>query len=88
MLRSRLQKELQHMEDTEIITQVTEPSEWVNALVVVEKPRIGKPRVCLDPRNLNKAIKRPHYPVPTLEDITHKISGAKYFSVLDARSGY
>lgn len=48
-LRSRLQKELQHMEDTEIIAKVTEPSEWVNALEVVEKPRTGKLRVCLDP---------------------------------------
>ncbi|KAK0141090.1 hypothetical protein N1851_021892 [Merluccius polli] len=87
-LRSRLQKELQHMEDTRIIAKVTEPSEWVNSFVVVEKPRTGKLRVCLDPRDLNKAIKRPHYPLPTLEDITHKLAGAKYFSVLDARSGY
>lgn len=87
-LRSRLEKELQHMEDTGIIAKVTEPSEWVNALVVVEKPRTGRLRVCLDPRDLNKAIKRPHYPLPTLEDITPKLGGAKYFSVLDARSGY
>lgn len=87
-LRSRLKEELQHMEDTQVITKVTEPTEWVNALVVVEKPRTGKLRICLDPRELNKAIKRPHYPLPTLEDITPRLTGARHFSVLDARSGY
>lgn len=87
-LRDRLKKELDKMEESNVICKVTEPTEWVNALVVVEKPQTGKLRVCLDPRDLNKAIKRPHYPLPTLEDVTTKLAGAKYFSVLDARSGY
>ena len=76
------------MEQSDIFTKVTEPTDWVNALVLVEKPRTGKLRVCLDPRDLNKAIKRPHYPLPTLDGITHKLAGAHYFSVMDARSGY
>lgn len=74
--------------DNKIITKVTEPTEWVNTLVVVEKAQNSKLRVCLDPRDLNKAIQRPHYPLPTLEDVTTKLAGAQYFSVLDARSGY
>lgn len=73
---------------SDIVTKVTEPTDWVNALVVVEKPRTGKLRVCLHPRDLNKAIKRPHYPLPTLVGIAHKLVGAHYFSVMDARSGY
>uniref|UniRef100_A0A3P9BYY5 Caspase-8 n=1 Tax=Maylandia zebra TaxID=106582 RepID=A0A3P9BYY5_9CICH len=76
------------MERNQIICKVTDPTDWVNALVVVEKPKTGRLRVCLDPRPLNKAIQRPHYPLPTLEDVTTKLAGAKYFSVLDARSGY
>lgn len=87
-LRGRLKEELQNMEKQGVIARVTEPTDWVNALVVVEKPRTRKLRICLDPRDLNKAIKRPHYPLPTIEDITPKLMGAKYFSVLDARSGY
>ncbi|XP_026054529.1 uncharacterized protein K02A2.6-like [Carassius auratus] len=87
-LRSRLKEELDSMEKSGIIVKVTEPTDWVNALVVVEKPRTGKLRVCLDPRDLNKAIKRPHYPLPTLDDITPKLAGAQFFSVLDAKSGY
>uniref|UniRef100_A0A671WXU4 Gypsy retrotransposon integrase-like protein 1 n=1 Tax=Sparus aurata TaxID=8175 RepID=A0A671WXU4_SPAAU len=76
------------MEKMDIIRKVIEPTEWVNALVAVEKPKTGRLRVCLDPRPLNKAIQRPHYPLPTLDDITPKLAGAQYFSVLDARSGY
>ena len=48
----------------------------------------GKLRVCLDPRDLNRAIKRDYHPLPTLEDITAKLSKAKFFTKLDARSGY
>ena len=37
---------------------------------------------------MNTAIKRPHYPTPTLEEITHKLAGSMIFSKLDARHGY
>ncbi|KAL2104344.1 hypothetical protein ACEWY4_001212 [Coilia grayii] len=87
-LRNRLKSELQDMERMGVIQKGTEPTEWVKALVVVEKPKTGKLRVCLDPRPLNKAIQRPHYPLPTLDDITRRLAGAQFFSVLDARSGY
>ena len=76
------------MERDGIICKVTEPPQWVNTLVVCEKPKTHKLRVCLDPQPLNKAILRPHYPLPTLEDVTSKLTGAKFFSVLDARSSY
>ena len=75
------------MEETGVIEKVTIPTDWVNSLVVVEKPN-GKLRICLDPRDLNAAIKRPHYPMPTLEDASSKLTGACFFSKLDAKSGY
>lgn len=56
-LRSRLKDELDSMEKNGVISKVTEPTDWVNALVVVESPKTGKLRVCLDSRPLNKAIK-------------------------------
>ncbi len=87
-LHDGLKKELDDMEDNNITCKITEPKEWVNGLVVVEKNKKDKLRVCLDPRDLNKAIQRPHYPLPTLEDITSKLAGAQYFSVPDTRSGY
>ena len=75
------------MEKHGIIAKVTEPTDWVNSMVVVHKPN-GDLRVCLDPTDLNKAIKRPFHPVPTLDDVTSKLSGSRHFSLLDARSGY
>ena len=69
-----------------IIEPIKEPSDWVSSLVVVQKP--NKMRLCLDPKNLNKFIKRSHYPMPTIEDVLHDLSEAKYFSVFDAKDGY
>lgn len=67
-LQHRLKEELKRMENMKIITPVSEPTEWVSSLVLVEKPN-GSLRVCLDPRNLNKAIRRHHHKLPTTEDI-------------------
>ena len=55
-------------------------------MVIVEKPN-GKLRVCLDPHDLNKAIKREHYPMQNAESLMAEMSG-KFFSKLDASSGY
>lgn len=86
-LKEKLQAELEEMEAKGIITKVETPTEWVNSIVVKEKPN-GKLRICLDPRDLNKALKRDHYPTPTLEEITPHLAGAQVFSKLDARNGY
>ena len=60
-----------------------EPTSWVNSLVCVEKPN-GKIRICLDPKALDDNIRRPDYPMRSIDDIT----ATKYFSVLDATKGY
>ena len=72
-------EELDHMERTGVIEKVTEPTDLVLNLVYARK-QSGKLRICLDPRDLNKAIKRPHYPTKTIEDISYKLKGAKIFS--------
>ncbi|XP_052809376.1 uncharacterized protein K02A2.6-like [Mya arenaria] len=87
-IKDKLRQELDQMEQESIICKVTEPTEWVNSLVCVEKPQTGKLRICIDPKHLNDALLRPHYPMRTLEEVTSDILGARYFSVLDAKSGY
>ena len=57
------------------------PTDWVNGLVVVEKQN-GKLRVCLDPRPLNKVIKREHLHLPTAEEIFSQIKFEKQSSIL------
>ena len=70
-----------------VMQKVTKSTDWVNSLVTVEKPN-GSIRICLDPKDLNDAIKRPHYPNKTLDDILPDLTDAKIFSRFDARSGY
>jgi hypothetical protein len=48
----------------------------------------GDVRICLDPLNLNKVIKRQHYPLPTAQELFDRIGKAKFFSTLDAMSGF
>jgi hypothetical protein len=82
-MKDRLKTELDRMESIGAITNVTEPTEWVNSYVITEKKN-KKIRVCLDPRDLNKAIKREHYPMKTVEEIAAQLNGAQVFSTLDA----
>ncbi|XP_028165312.1 uncharacterized protein K02A2.6-like [Ostrinia furnacalis] len=86
-LHQKLQQELEKLEKMDVIVKVTEPTEWVSSLVLIEKKN-GQLRVCLDPRNLNKAIKRTHYPIPSVDMVRAKVAGAKFYSTLDASSGF
>lgn len=86
-LRNKVKNELDRLEKMRVIQKVTEPTEWVNSLVVVEKPNKDV-RLCLDPRELNKSILREHFPMKTVEEVAAKVKNAKIYSVLDASNGY
>ena len=75
-LRDKLSQELTRMESEGILAKVTEPTQWVISLVVAETN--NKLRVYLDPRDLNKAIQRPHYPMRTLEDTLQNLPVPKF----------
>ena len=86
-LREPLKKELYSLVEQGIIAKVEQPTDWVNSLVCVTK-NDGSLRLCLDPKDLNRAIKCPHHFTPTLDDVLSKLNGATCFSIIDARSGY
>ncbi len=87
-LRAKVKAELQRMEDLGVIKKVTEPTDWVNSMVTVVKG--DKVRICLDPKHLNCAIKREHYPMNTIEEISARLGAenARYYSVLDCSSSF
>ena len=64
------------MEKLQVITKVDTPTDWVNSMVVVEKPS-GALRVCLDPRDFTKVNHRYHYPLKTLNHIEHEPSARR-----------
>jgi hypothetical protein len=48
----------------------------------------NKVRLCLDPRDLNKNIKREHYYSKTIDEVLPLLHGKKYFSLVDTKKGY
>ena len=80
-------KELKRMVDNDIIESVTEPTDWCARMVPVPK-RSGDVRICVDLKLLNRAVRREHFPLPTLEDIAPELAGSTLFSSLDAASGF
>ena len=70
-----------------IIKKVKKPTSWVNSMVVVTKP-YGSIRICIDARDLNKAVKRQHYPFLTVEEVVSRLPNAKIFCKMDCTSGF
>lgn len=86
-LYKKLKESLDDLQNKNIISPVDYPTEWVNSLVIVEKPT-GALRLCLDPKPLNKYICREHYLIPKCDDILSRLVGKTMFSVIDMKDGF
>ena len=85
-LLPKIVSKLKEIEKEGHLAKITQPTDWVNCMVV--SSRSNKIRICLAPGDLNKAVKREHYPIPTVVEISAKMPDAKVFTVLFAKSGY
>ncbi|KAF0746075.1 Uncharacterized protein FWK35_00029599, partial [Aphis craccivora] len=70
-----------------IIEKVAEPKKWSSNLVIVQKPDKTL-RLCLDPKELNKVIKRDYLLIPTFSDIRSKLVNKRFFTILDIKKGF
>ena len=86
-LKDRLHKAIEANVKSGVLVKVEKPTDWVHNLVIVEKKN-GTLRLCLDPKTLNDVIKREHYRIPTIQEITSNLAGKKVFSTLDLKNGY
>lgn len=70
-----------------VIRKVTEPTECCSSMVTVKKNdnTLG---LYLDPQNLNKAIIREWFQMPTFEEIFARMGNVKVFSTLDGNRGF
>ena len=64
---------------------------WI--IIIVKCPLFhptgnGSLRICIDPRQLNKALKREHYKLPTLDDVLPEFKDAKIFTKLDVKEAF
>ena len=68
-----------------------QPTPWLNSKVTKIKSN-EKVRICIDPRDLNRAILREHFHAPrehnTLDEVITQIRDASMFTKLDTTSGF
>ncbi|GBL76963.1 Transposon Ty3-G Gag-Pol polyprotein [Araneus ventricosus] len=86
-VKPKLELKLKELEAQGIIAKVDQPKEWVSNIVIIEKAN-GTIRICLDPQDLNKVIKREHVFIPTIEEFLPKLSNKSVYSVLDLKDGF
>ena len=67
-IKEKLKEEIDRLEGLNIITPVNVSISWIS-LTVVTLEKNGNVRLCVDPKPLNQALKRNHYPLPTIEDV-------------------
>lgn len=87
-MRDRVQSELNRMMALGVITPVTEALDWVSSMLVATKKNKGEIRICINPKDLNTAIKRPRYPMHLVGKITAQMADANVLTVLDAKSSF
>ena len=59
-LRAKVKEALEDLVKQEVIAPVTSPTAWISSMVTVPKKN-GKLRICLEPKDLNRAVQREHY---------------------------
>ena len=78
-LKEKFKTELTRLEELGVIFTVDKPMPWVSSVVTAAK-KSGTLMICIDPRTLNKALKRERYQLPVLDEILPEVSKAKISS--------
>ena len=81
-----IEKEIKKLLDAKIIVPLRY-SKWIANLAVVRKKN-GEIRLCVEFKNMNKCSKKDNYPLPKMEHLLQRVSGARVMSFLDGFSGY
>lgn len=79
------EEEITSMKEEGIIEASVSP--WSSNIVLVKK-KDGSLRFCVDFRQLNDITIKDSHPLPRIDDTLDAISGSKYLSTLDLKSGY
>lgn len=80
-----VRRHLRELLEASVIRESTSP--FASPILVFRKKN-GDVRLCIDYRKLNLQTIKNAYPLPNLEESFTALSSAKWFSVLDLKSGY
>lgn len=83
--REAVKQHLRELLDSGIIRESESP--FASPIVVVRKKN-GAIRLCVDYRKLNTRTIKDAYALPNIEETFTALNGAKWFSVMDLKSGY
>jgi hypothetical protein len=86
MLLPIMERELKKLLDIQIVIPLRY-SEWVANLVPVRK-KGGEIRLFVDFQNLKRSSNKDNYPLPNMEHILQRVTGASRMSMIDGFSGY
>ena len=86
-MKEPLKQELNRSVKTGIVIPVDVPTDWISSMVVIKKSN-GKIRLFIDPKPLNQALKRNHYPLPVIDDLLPLLANANFVSVVDVKRGF
>ena len=99
-LQDAFHEEVERLVKIDVLEKVTEPTEWVNSFVIVEKvidsSNAHSPnhvikksiRLCIDPKDLNEALEREPSYSRTIDELISMFAGAKVFTIVDMDKGY
>ena len=99
-LQDAFHEEVERLVKIDVLEKVTEPTEWVNSFVIVEKVidssnthspnhSIKKSiRLCIDPKDVNEALEREPYYSRSIDELISMFAGAKVFTIVDMDKGY
>ena len=99
-LQDAFHEEVERLVKIDVLEKVTEPTEWVNSFLIVEKVidssnahspnhSIKKSiRLCIDPKDLNEALEREPYYSRSIDELISMFAGAKVFTIVDMDKGY
>ncbi|XP_043240800.1 uncharacterized protein K02A2.6-like [Amphibalanus amphitrite] len=85
-VREEVRDHLLKLQQAGVIEPV-DASPWISP-IVVSRRRNGKLRLCVDLREVNKAVEASGHPLPDMQDMLEQLQGATIFSSLDMKSAY
>ena len=101
-LQDDFHAEIHNLVKQGVLEKVEHSTEWVNSFVTVKKDVSvdsgntqtpnhkfkKKLSICLDPRDLNEALKWESYYSQSVDELIAKFHGCKVFSIIDMKKGY